>query len=32
MFAAPFMGPLAERFSRKSIIVAGAIFWSGATF
>lgn len=31
MFAAPFMGPLAERFSRKSVIVAGAMVWSGAT-
>lgn len=31
MFAAPFMGPLAERFSRRSVIVAGALVWSGAT-
>jgi MFS family permease len=31
MCAAPFMGPLAERFSRRSVIVAGALFWSGAT-
>jgi predicted MFS family arabinose efflux permease len=31
MFAAPFMGPLAERFSRKSVIIAGAMVWSGAT-
>ena len=31
MFAAPFMGPLAERFSRKSVIIAGALIWSGAT-
>jgi MFS family permease len=31
MCAAPFMGPLAERFSRKSVIVAGALIWSGAT-
>jgi MFS family permease len=25
------MGPLAERFSRKSVIIAGALVWSGAT-
>jgi MFS family permease len=31
MCAAPFMGPLAQRFSRKSVIVAGALIWSGAT-
>jgi MFS transporter, Spinster family, sphingosine-1-phosphate transporter len=31
MCAAPFMGPLAERFSRKSVIVTGALVWSGAT-
>jgi MFS family permease len=31
MCAAPFMGPLAKRFSRRSVIVAGALFWSGAT-
>ncbi len=31
MCAAPFMGPLAVRFSRKSVIVAGAMVWSGAT-
>lgn len=31
MCAAPFMGPLAARFSRKSVIVAGAMVWSGAT-
>jgi MFS transporter, Spinster family, sphingosine-1-phosphate transporter len=31
MFAAPFVGPLADRYSRKMIIVVGAIFWSGLT-
>src|SRR5580700_8599378 len=31
MCAAPFMGPLAERFSRKSVIVVGALIWSAAT-
>jgi MFS transporter, Spinster family, sphingosine-1-phosphate transporter len=31
MFAAPFVGPLADRYSRKLIIVVGAIFWSGLT-
>jgi MFS family permease len=31
MVAAPFTGPLADRFSRKIIIVLGAIFWSGLT-
>lgn len=31
MIAAPFTGPLADRFSRKKIIVVGAIFWSGLT-
>lgn len=31
MCAAPFMGPLARRFSRKSVIIAGAFVWSGAT-
>src|SRR5580692_4969924 len=31
MCVAPFMGPLAERFSRKSVIVTGALVWSGAT-
>jgi MFS family permease len=31
MIAAPFMGPLSERFSRKWVIVVGALIWSGAT-
>ncbi len=31
MFAAPFVGPLADRYSRKFIILGGAIFWSGLT-
>lgn len=31
MVAAPFVGPLADRYSRKWIIVLGAIFWSGLT-
>jgi MFS family permease len=31
MIAAPFVGPLADRYSRKMIIVIGAIFWSGLT-
>lgn len=31
MLAAPFMGPLAKRFSRKPVIVVGALIWSGAT-
>src|SRR5208283_813937 len=31
MCAAPFMGPLSLRFSRKLVIVAGAMVWSGAT-
>lgn len=29
--AAPFMGPLADRYSRKLIIALGAFAWSGAT-
>jgi MFS transporter, Spinster family, sphingosine-1-phosphate transporter len=29
--AAPFMGPLADRYSRKVIIALGAFAWSGAT-
>jgi len=31
MLAAPFTGPLADRYSRKLIIVLGAVFWSGLT-
>lgn len=31
MVAVPFMGPLANRYSRKWIIVGGALLWSGAT-
>jgi len=31
MIAAPFVGPLADRYSRKLIIVLGASFWSGLT-
>lgn len=31
MIAAPFVGPLADRYSRKIIIVVGAVFWSGLT-
>jgi MFS family permease len=31
MIAAPFVGPLADRYSRKLIIVVGAIFWSALT-
>ena len=31
MVAAPFVGPLADRYSRKLIIILGAIFWSGLT-
>ena len=31
MVAAPFVGPLADRYSRKVIIFLGAIFWSGLT-
>lgn len=31
MVAAPFVGPLADRYSRKVIIVVGAVFWSGLT-
>ena len=31
MCAAPFMGPLSLRFSRKAVIIAGALVWSIAT-
>jgi len=31
MIAAPFTGPLADRYSRKLIIVFGAVFWSALT-
>lgn len=31
MIAAPFVGPMADRYSRKVIISVGAIFWSGLT-
>ena len=31
MVAAPFVGPLADRYSRRLIIVLGAIFWSALT-
>src|SRR5579863_5815405 len=31
MIAAPFTGPLADRYSRKLIIILGALFWSGLT-
>jgi multidrug resistance protein len=31
MVAAPFVGPLADRYSRKRIIMLGAMFWSGLT-
>jgi multidrug resistance protein len=31
MVAAPFVGPLADRYSRKRIIAGGAIFWSALT-
>ena len=31
MIAAPFTGPLADRYSRKKIIFFGAVFWSALT-
>jgi MFS family permease len=31
MIAAPFTGPLADRYSRKRIIFLGAVFWSALT-
>jgi multidrug resistance protein len=31
MVAAPFTGPLADRYSRKLIIILGAAFWSALT-
>jgi MFS family permease len=31
MFTAPFFGFLADRYSRKTLIVLGATIWSGAT-
>jgi MFS family permease len=31
MIAAPFTGPLADRYSRKKIIILGAMFWSALT-
>ena len=31
MCVAPFMGVLADRYSRKILICAGAVLWSGAT-
>src|SRR3954469_3993353 len=31
MVAAPFIGPLVDRYPRKLIIVIGAMVWSGAT-
>ena len=31
MCAAPFMGPLSMRFTRKWVIIAGALVWSAAT-
>lgn len=31
MCAAPFMGPLSLKFSRKAVIIAGAVIWSVAT-
>src|SRR6202140_5218763 len=31
MVAAPFVGPLADRYSRKRIVMLGAMFWSALT-
>jgi len=31
MFTAPFFGFLADRYSRKTLIILGAMVWSGAT-
>ena len=31
MCAAPFMGPLSVKYSRKAVIIAGALVWSAAT-
>jgi MFS family permease len=31
MLAAPFMGPLSVKFSRKAVIIVGAVIWSLAT-
>lgn len=31
MFTAPFFGFLADRYSRKTLIILGAMIWSGAT-
>jgi len=31
MCSAPFVGPLADRYSRKLIIALGGLFWSGLT-
>jgi len=31
MVAAPIVGPLADRYSRKWIIIVGAVFWSSLT-
>jgi multidrug resistance protein len=31
MLAAPFIGPIGDRYPRKIIIVLGALVWSGAT-
>jgi len=31
MIAAPFMGPLSVKYSRKAVIIVGALIWSGHT-